>query len=703
MVAEANDVKEVNSKNLAEFYDFAETAEYGASNPYTKISADLSLEKFFSHEYAKPGLKQSRVWYATLLKTLKASPERISEFLCLSEKRPDIVAFVYNTAGHSSNLNFSRFYDALGETAEKLSFSQNLALQDSVLPHRNGYSIDNGFRKSDEKIDKLSRNDLIHLQSLMKMAENHTISHYPAEECLRDLFSSTILLNCKNLPPEARKRVNEEALRTDNWKQLRPEFIDAQMLKSLVGSVSKSKPQEFDMRTNEQKEGDAVYDKIKEALLQELKKMPVHDSDHKEKEKTLNQRFKEFCRDTLGKSYATLNSIPLDSHFLREMYVLTAQIDIDPSLHKDAYPQKKDKNQKVIPEKSHVADLDKAALEAVIAHDRNSDFLKKIPPEVLVEKDIDTRGIDMLKYRKNLERGIEVRYNTDIVDANLSIKDKKELWSAAEKQVQDKFPHLDKLLEQEEQYKAAKAKSVNAYNELQAQLRIKNNIEKVQGFYADIVKNLKNGVPDAYEAMLTPENLEKAITKIINGEKTPIPYPEKRSLPLLFGRKKEETRRQNVNKAITEMNAILLGNRSEVENWTPYAGKVLSKEVVEEVIKSYEQASTQARKELNDAVNPERELSDFREQDKYLKDVRTKLDKREQDLTNLAKKRVGMSTESDLENPDLARNNDEKHDIRVRNKDRSEDKLATKAEKLKGLSTADKIKMVKTDIKSSVR
>ena len=179
------------------------------------------------------------------------------------------------------------------------------------------------------------------------------------------------------------------------------------------------------------------------------------------------------------------------------------------------------------------------------------------------------------------------------------------------------------------------------------------------------------------------KQVESIISNILAGKSGQMAYPEQKGLPLLFGRKEEQQRREQLGEAIHNFNESLKKVKANSEELKQYSGSILSKETLEQA-SSKEQETTQNIKQMTQQINhkwqdqkiDENEIKQAENDLGKMQGVKGKILKRKHQIQELAKENMSIGDEK-LEDVSHLKG-EEKHKARAANKAKGKDKLAEK-------------------------
>ena len=195
---------------------------------------------------------------------------------------------------------------------------------------------------------------------------------------------------------------------------------------------------------------------------------------------------------------------------------------------------------------------------------------------------------------------------------------------------------------------------------------------------------LKDGKPNTQEKdIVNLKQAEKVISDVLAGKSVEMAYPEQKSLPLLFGRKEEQQRRELLNGAIRNFNVGLKDVKSCKEELKQYSGSILSSETLEKAALK-EQETKQKNNQISKQISLKWKNQDI---DEYkikpaedilnrMKEAKGKILQRKQQIQDLAKE--NMSTDGEKLEDVSHLQGEEKHKARAANKAKGKDKLAEK-------------------------
>ena len=665
----------VTSENFADFKNFIkETLEQNKINSKfhddiepMKIADDVNLKDFFDKDMT-PEYKKYMEHFLVRSLSRYCSKTNCRQLLNMSDSNTQFVYNVFQYAGSG----YISSYDVLINGLEERPKLDNLKLYDYACQTNN---IFGRFLGTNEPVKHLNRTQLEILSRWEKPDFSSMIITFN-----QNLIESGILLNCNNLPVEWRKRVNKEAIASrkpgSTWTNLESKFMDKDFLKNIFKDdrISRLRPPLPSSKAKTQKEKNVgilppYFQKLRQALTTAAQNMPKYDSYHYGKELTLNQRYQNLLKEIMGSNYDVENK---PQSFLYEVYLETAQKDIMDG---------------------HAQDLSKSALENVLKEDTRNYYIRKIPSKVLAEKNIN---LDYIKSTfgelQNIEKLEDYQLSTLVNKSikTLNSEEKDNLAHALSnkiKQKEQEFQHLNETLK-EKQKEEEKLKDLS--QDVFAAGICAETIRKTQNLYNEIKRNFKDGKPNNQEAeTLSEDKIENLITQALQGKNVSIDVPTQKSLPLLFGRKEEQTRRENLSASISQMNEFLSHLSTEKNKYLQdYVGEILNPQTLDKA-RAQEKEKNNIYKINQNAFysiwnkqEVEQKLQRTTNQLHTIEQAKDKIIKRKEAIKQLAKDNV--STDKGEKLQDVSKlTGEEKHKARAANKKRGTDKLAEKAKAAK--------------------
>ena len=652
----------ITSANIDDFKNFiAQIAKQNKENPKqpsrisdVELSENIELKEFFSQDMSKEDKQETEITLARAL-AAKCTSKHRQQLLEMINTNPQFVSRVFSIAGNGLNTTYEYLIKGLKER----TIGENLKFYDSMLKSDN-----KDFWYMDgqpQPIKHLTPEQKQIISGWSNLDKHSSDKAYLASAYMRDLLERGILLNCDNLPEEVRKQVNQYALASNDkekgWQNLESRFMDKEFLKELLNKREIDRPQG---------EIPQYYTNIRDALIRAAEKAPKYDASNYGKEMTLSKRMQSVIADIKGQSYNVVEKNRASVLF--DAFVTAAQKDITAG---------------------RAAELDATALEEVLCRDKDNYYLRKIPAEVIQRENLD------LSSRQREILGVsQVNKMADYNAASFAeqVATSKTLNRAEKDQVAQT---LDKIIaEKASKLQADKQKleeknlDYNKYNELNNEYRkaaaARETIQGLQQLYDQILSSLKDGKPNSQEKNIVDmKQVESIISNILAGKSGQMAYPEQKGLPLLFGRKEEQQRREQLGEAIHNFNESLKKVKANSEELKQYSGSILSKETLEQA-SSKEQETTQNIKQMTQQINhkwqdqkiDENEIKQAENDLGKMQGVKGKILKRKHQIQELAKENMSIGDEK-LEDVSHLKG-EEKHKARAANKAKGKDKLAEK-------------------------
>ena len=642
----------ITSANIDDFKNFiAQIAKQNKENPNqasrisaVELSENIELKEFFSQDMSKEDKQETEITLARAL-AAKCTSKHRQQLLEMINTNPQFVSRVFSIAGNGLNTTYQYLIKGLKER----TIGENLKFYDSMLKSDNkGFWYMDGQPQPIKHLTPKQKQIISGWSNL----DNHASDKADlASAYMRDLLEKGVLLNCDNLPTEIRKQVNQYAINSSreiySWQNLESRFMDKEFLGKLLkkGSIS-NKTEKY-------------YASVRDAILREAEKAPKFNASNYGKEIPLSTRVQTIIEEING---AENSAVVFDA------YIQAAQKDIT---------------------EGRAAELDASALKAVLSQDKNNYYIRKIPSEVIQRAKIDITS----QQRKILDVS-QVNKMADYTAASFAeqVATSKTLNRAEKDQVAQT---LDKIItEKASKLQADKQKleeknlDYNKYYELTNEYRkaaaARETILGLQQLYGQILSSLKDGKPNSQEKNIVDmKQVESIISNILAGKSGQMAYPEQKGLPLLFGRKEEQQRREQLGEAIHNFNESLKKVKANSEELKQYSGSILSKETLEQA-SSKEQEITQNMKQMTQQINhkwqdqkiDENEIKQAENDLGKMQEVKGKILKRKHQIQELAKENMSIGDEK-LEDVSHLKG-EEKHKARAANKAKGKDKLAEK-------------------------
>lgn len=652
----------ITSANIDDFKNFiAQIAKQNKENPKqpsrisdVELSENIELKEFFSQDMSKEDKQETEITLARAL-AAKCTSKHRQQLLEMINTNPQFVSRVFSIAGNGQNTTYEYLIKGLKER----TIGENLKFYDSMLKSDNK---DFWYMDGQPQPIKHLTPEQKQIISGWSNLDNHASDKaYLASAYMRDLLEKGVLLNCDNLPTEIRKQVNQYAINSSreiySWQNLESRFMDKEFLKELLNKREIDRPQG---------EIPQYYTNIRDALIRAAEKAPKYDASNYGKEMTLSKRMQSVIADIKGQSYNVVEKNRASVLF--DAFVTAAQKDITAG---------------------RAAELDATALEEVLCRDKDNYYLRKIPAEVIQRENL------ALSSRQREILGVsQVNKMADYAAASFAeqVATSKTLNRAEKDQVAQT---LDKIItEKASKLQADKQKleeknlDYNKYYELINEYRkaaaARETIQGLQQLYGQILSSLKDGKPNSQEKNIVDmKQVESIISNILAGKSGQMAYPEQKGLPLLFGRKEEQQRREQLGEAIHNFNESLKKVKANSEELKQYSGSILSKETLEQA-SSKEQETTQNMKQMTQQINhkwqdqkiDENEIKQAENDLGKMQGVKGKILKRKHQIQELAKENMSIGDEK-LEDVSHLKG-EEKHKARAANKAKGKDKLAEK-------------------------
>ena len=652
----------ITSANIDDFKNFiAQIAKQNKENPKqpsrisdVELSENIELKEFFSQDMSKEDKQETEITLARAL-AAKCTSKHRQQLLEMINTNPQFVSRVFSIAGNGQNTTYEYLIKGLKER----TIGENLKFYDSMLKSDNKdlWYMDG----QPQPIKHLTPKQKQIISGWSNLDKHSSDKAGLASAYMRDLLEKGVLLNCDNLPTEIRKQVNQYAINSSreiySWQNLESRFMDKEFLKELLNKREIDRPQG---------EIPQYYTNIRDALIRAAEKAPKYDASNYGKEMTLSKRMQSVIADIKGQSYNVVEKNRASVLF--DAFVTAAQKDITAG---------------------RAAELDATALEEVLCRDKDNYYLRKIPAEVIQRENLalSSRQREILgvsQVNKMADYNAASFAEQAATSKTLNRAEKDQVAQTLDKIITEK----NSKLQADKQKLEEKNLDYNKYYELNNEYRkaaaARETIQGLQQLYDQILSSLKDGKPNSQEKNIVDmKQVESIISNILAGKSGQMAYPEQKGLPLLFGRKEEQQRREQLGEAIHNFNESLKKVKANSEELKQYSGSILSKETLEQA-SSKEQETTQNIKQMTQQIYhkwqdqkiDENEIKQAENDLGKMQGVKGKILKRKHQIQELAKENMSIGDEK-LEDVSHLKG-EEKHKARAANKAKGKDKLAEK-------------------------
>ena len=652
----------ITSANIDDFKNFiAQIAKQNKENPKqpsrisdVELSENIELKEFFSQDMSKEDKQETEITLARAL-AAKCTSKHRQQLLEMINTNPQFVSRVFSIAGNGLNTTYQYLIKGLKER----TIGENLKFYDSMLKSDN-----KGFWYMDgqpQPIKHLTPEQKQIISGWSNLDNHASDKAYLASAYMRDLLEKGVLLNCDNLPTEIRKQVNQYAINSSreiySWQNLESRFMDKEFLKELLNKREIDRPQG---------EIPQYYTNIRDALIRAAEKAPKYDASNYGKEMTLSKRMQSVIADIKGQSYNVVEKNRASVLF--DAFVTAAQKDITAG---------------------RAAELDATALEEVLCRDKDNYYLRKIPAEVIQRENLDLSSrqreiLGVSQVNKMADYNAASFAEQAATSKTLNRAEKDQVAQTLDKIITEKASKLQADKQKLEEKNLDYNKYYELTNEYRKAAAARETIQGLQQLYGQILSSLKDGKPNSQEKNIVDmKQVESIISNILAGKSGQMAYPEQKGLPLLFGRKEEQQRREQLGEAIHNFNESLKKVKANSEELKQYSGSILSKETLEQA-SSKEQETTQNIKQMTQQINhkwqdqkiDENEIKQAENDLGKMQEVKGKILKRKHQIQELAKENMSIGDEK-LEDVSHLKG-EEKHKARAANKAKGKDKLAEK-------------------------
>lgn len=645
----------VTNNNLQDFFEYAKNEKDFDRD--IKIADAVKLDDFFAEfEYKTDEEKYALTYLITRSAENEnnLTQERKQEYYDLAKKHPEAFRRIYELCDSRS---FKSVYKLITDKANNSTLTENLYFINSLIDSRDymgfvfhGRGTLGGTEikgrqtyREREDIRTLPRDKAEIIAKLFADAnsynrkcqhnENTSVRENYSAQIVSEILSRGDLLNYEP------KRVNiagitaqeiraeiEKWINKDNITDLDKKFIfdgkcvNKDLLKLKFNSVFNK--DEFVQTSGEQKVHNAEemrkYVETRDLILDAAESVVgKYIPNGRGEERTNTQKFKALVEELYGTKFDEYSG----SKVVQDYLLSASYRDIN---------------------EGNAAKLSDDELLLVVERDKDGYWLQKInekSPESAkkIIKEMNgsfsvrqSRIADMIAPEITMEYGNQTNRTGDIFDTKYSVhrydeyalgvanskfmstKEKEEFLDKAAVFVDENL--LKKAKEDKEfaaEFRQDYAEHEELYNQAHAKEELKNGLTNLQGLYADIVENFDNGKPNETEKHLSKENVEEILKDIPNCQG--LEFPQQGKLPLVIGRKKEESRRAELVQRIRKFNDELMSLQSSIKNpqnkWAKYAdiseydGKLLESSTIDALKAEQNEKNTELREnrqKLND-------------------------------------------------------------------------------------------------------
>lgn len=704
--ANGKPVEEITNKNIDEFkqWFWAERHPEMERGVYVRLGEDVALSQILTGtDGRKIPLSEEQQKYLATAVARSGSRAHVQVIVDRAADYPVLLGTVDQIAGNSVG---SVMYDYIQDELKKHSFAENLPAyrailrQGGIVHHLGAGNADNLSPEGCRCLDDIFNMSEYNREN--RMNRNQTSG---ATMFIRDALSADKLLNYGRASGEFRKLINESIFDGSNkvlkrLDKLKAEFYTPELLsevlkRNYIPAASHIVRDTSKAKTQAEKNVNILppyYTKVCNALLRFAEKEEIHDRNNYGQLKSLTQRYQEMCARLTGAH--DYQSIPDDikNGIMEDGYLYAAQKDII---------------------NGNAGKLSAETLQMVLGDDWNNFYVRRIPQDVIRQKGIQ------LDYSKQLVSALEnkdklldsARIDELVTRMDLTTKEKEDLIQKEESRETNR-QQTRKFLEQEiAEYQQAVEEQDAQHAQTSKKYFVANSIHRIQDAYQNITENFKDGQPNATEAHLSPEAVERLIADRLEGKYVQLSRPAQKSLPLLLGRKDEAKRREWLNKAVSSFNLTLddiMGatGRSEgyLEEMQAIKGKILAPETKEkanleakESLEKNENLRTDLYYKYKDIDRRRYQLDDLNKKTKELAKAKEHLAFYKKVLKNVAEDRLGFKEGEPLRPVKEEMSPEEKRSVRAQNK-KVTDKLSEKEKTNKNKTDKEKVKDVIAEI-----
>ncbi len=582
--ADGKPVTEITNENIDEFkqWFWAERHPEMERGRSVRLWEDVDLSRILTGADGKKiPLSEEQQKYLASAVHRGGSRAHVQVMVEKAADYPVLLGRVDQIAGNSVG---GVMYDYIHDELKKHSFAENLPAYRAIL--QQGGMV---HRLGEGNADDLSPEGRRCLDDIFNMSEYNSNNRMNRNQTsgatmfIREALSEDKLLNYGKASGEFRKLINESVFYNGNGKaqerlgKLKAEFYTPELLsevlkKNYIPAASHIVRDTSRAKTQAEKNVNILppyYTKVRDALLRFAEKEEIHDRNNYGQLKSLTQRYQEMCARLTGAR--DWQSIPqeIKNGIMKDGYLYAAQKDIIDG---------------------NAGKLAAETLQMVLDGDRDNFYIRRIPQDIIKQKGIK------LDYSKQMVSALgdkdkvldSARIDELVTRTDLTAKEKEALIQKEESREAGRRSTREFLEQEMAEYRQALEEKNVQSAETGKKHFIADSIRRIQSAYQNISKNFKDGQPNAAEAHLSAEAVERLIADRFEGKSAQLTRPEQKSLPLLFGRKEETNRREWLNNAVSDFNRTLddimgAAGRSDgyLEEMQLLKGKVLAPETKE--------------------------------------------------------------------------------------------------------------------------
>ena len=542
--AKGNVVDTITKDNLAAFREYVKNTDFSVRGQdyslYLKFDGVEVADLFTNKKGEKIKYPEfSQVYLGRVIGTTgnsnKAFLQRAAESLLdMAAENPRVLKEAFETAGNFGN---GDFYNIVAHVVKDRTISQNLP----ALLVLDGHQYLSLGRIECEP----SKKDVEFFEKFY--LKEKELGYYN-QEMMRKIIETGFFANAK-LSPALRKEHNLYYFHQLHVKDLqdrvlhmKTEHFDMETAANIVFNYSMTYFNTVIYGRPDSKGRVSDFDKkMQEILLTLTHKTEPHDRANDGKEKTLNQRFKETMVNLWNiyskKDVKSFEEIPEDNRngIVFDIYLKSAMYDI---------------------RNGRAGDLDKQALQTVLANDKRGYYFKMLPPELIVKHSLllNSRQSELRMFSR------EQFYEADIQMlpylSHLSLKEKEDtlakiaLEQSNNAEFKEKYSDVVKSAGEEREVIELMRKDLSDKNNSWS------TISFLQDQYAKIMNNIEGETVNSAEAGLLKEVVNRRLADATIAEYVPLKMPEYGRLPL-FGRAKEQERRAKLAEEIRKFNELV--------------------------------------------------------------------------------------------------------------------------------------------------
>lgn len=607
--------------------------------------------------------------------------EDANTMLNLAGRYPHILGYSYLWSGNSRN---GQTFWIIQELLKKRKFEENIVPIYTLLHYSEIYG--NIAGTGEIKHPNAAYAEL--LNEMFNPKQNHKLNGFKDEfaknaKYFFETLDNLQLLNFDGASPEMREYINFGII-NDKYRsrskndvikiidRLDEKFFTPNLIQNLahiLGDKPDTNQDTSTARTQAEKNKNILpkyYTKTLKALLNLAQQREIHDHNNYGKIKTLTRRYKEMCMEWYKAN--NWNDIKLHNGLIKDGYLHAIATDVKDGMAGELAPED---------------------IKALLESDKRGYWIRKLPKNVIDATKLNlTSNQYAILYTKSDEKFSPSVAESIIHGRKITAKEKKEYADSLAAIVAAEEPQRRALMTEKETIEELRKKLDKALLIQTQKEHIEKAISDLRNAFNKIQRHFKDGIPNAQEEYLSRQAIEDTLYQCIKENyDLSLEMPKQKSLPLFGGRGAEKERREELERAIRNLNDVFYSIRLDKINLGKYARHILDDASIQQIREEKKHAQQDVN-ELSEQLNSmrsfariEKDLNTLESRVQFTKNVEKELAQQTNKIKTLSAQHMGRNQTGELIRVTDDMSPEQKHRARAKNRNILKDKLASRKKK----------------------